>query len=668
MKRRNKKYVRTALLEYKLASEMVSGDFVSETEKAIKKIDECPKINLLTLNDRCRKLNFSFYKKIYASNLEIIKYSIEKICSLPIMSACLEYNNENLFHDFIKIKYLKDQKKKNNIYKSLNAYVNRVSYKSLYGGLMGFYSLAKSRQKNNGIFDKIKPVLIFEKNRFFISTRTELTEDFYNNPTIIKNGELIYFRYDSNKEQIVKIKNPSILNILQKIKNKKILNKLIELNIVSLESGEISEICFKRKGSLKFKNIKLNNKIKLNKNNVYDLINAATFNIDKNIYIAFERAANIYLDLLENQLASIHTEKKYLGNIVKKCLKKRRREKYSLLNFIIDYRDDILKLREKRKNCHYLFYKKFFSKIQPNKNVGEITFDNWRVKDKKIRKNLEFYFSTCKIQGEQYIVVENISPMGIFSSRFDYFIKDNHDSSIISKHDNLLEPIEIIFAPQNPELFHSFRRKRYTKFYLNINNFIKYPQKNILNINDVCIALNGDGLPVLYSSKLNKYFDPVIHSTLPAEQSLIVTFLRMISQSQEEVYELPKLLPNNNSDLDYIPRIIIENLILSKKIWRISTKDINVIKGSVPKYNEYLYLLRLFRAKKIPRFINIFSPQDSSPRPIDLYNPLSLLSFKKYSKEKFIYIEEMLPSPEHVDFFDKQIGHFNQYFYTFDLR
>jgi len=258
--------------------------------------------------------------------------------------------------------------------------------------------------------------------------------------------------------------------------------------------------------------------------------------------------------------------------------------------------------------------------------------------------------------------------MGIFSSRFDYLIKDNRDSSIISNCGNSLEPIEIIFTPQDSGLFHSFRRKNYTKFYLNINNFIKYQQKNILNINNVYIALDGAGLPVLYSSKLNKYFDPVTHSTLSAEQSLITTFLRMISQNQEEVGELPKLLTNNNDGLDYIPRIIIENVIISKKIWRISIKDINITKGSMPKYNEYLYLLRLFRIKKIPRFINVFSLQDSSPRPIDLYNPLSLLLFKKYNKEKFIYIEEMLPSPEHVDFFDEQFGHFNQYFYTFDLE
>jgi len=402
MKRRDKKYIRTALLKYNFTSGMIGENFIGETKRALKKIDEYPKINLLTFNDRCRKLNFSFYKKIYDSNLEIIKYSIEKICSLPIMNACLEYNNENLSHDFIKIKYLKNQKKKNNIYKSLTAYVNRVSYKSLYGGLMGFYSLVKSKQKNYKYFNKIKPILLSEKNRLYISSNNKPAKDIYINPTIIKDDELIYFRHENNKEQIVKIKNPSILNILQDIVCKtgkhplgKILNKLIDLKIVSLNSREISEICFKRKASLKFKNIKLNNRIRLNKNNVYDLINAATFDIDKNVYIAFEKAAHIYLDLLDNQLASIHAEKKYLGNIVKKYFKKTKKEKCLLLNFIIDYKNDILKLREKRKNCHDLFYKKFFSKIQSNKNVEEIKFDKWKIENKKIRKDLEWRTICC---------------------------------------------------------------------------------------------------------------------------------------------------------------------------------------------------------------------------------------------------------------------------------
>jgi len=171
-------------------------------------------------------------------------------------------------------------------------------------------------------------------------------------------------------------------------------------------------------------------------------------------------------------------------------------------------------------------------------------------------------------------------------------------------------------------------------------------------------------LTTIYSSKFKKKFDPVIHSTQPAEQSIVTVFLRMIGRDQEEVYDLPKLLPDKINGSEYIPRIIIKDLIISKRIWRIPIGDINVIKGSAPKYNEYLHLISLFNAKKIPRFINIFSFNDNKPRPIDLYNPFSLLSFKKYDKESHIYIEEMLPSPEYIDSFNAKIGHFNQYHYT----
>ena len=134
----------------------------------------------------------------------------------------------------------------------------------------------------------------------------------------------------------------------------------------------------------------------------------------------------------------------------------------------------------------------------------------------------------------------------------------------------------------------------------------------------------------------------------------------MISQTQEEVYDFPRLLPTDDSGLDYIPRVVIQNVIISKRIWRISTRDLLIIKGSMIKFNEYLHLMRLINTKKIPRFVNAFAESDANKRAFDLFNPFSLIMLKRYREEKFVYVEEMLPSPQSVDLLDQQIGHLSQ--------
>ncbi len=692
MKDKNKNYARFALLEYKSISKIVNGIFINETKKSISKTEKYPKLNLLTINNRCKKLNLSFYEKQYGDNLEFIKRRVEKIYSSSIMNACLKYNNKQLFIDFKNLKHFKDEKIRNNIYKSLISYINRVSYNSVYGGLMGFYSLVGLEKDNCKFSNKTKLVLLSEKNRFFTVANNESFKDVHLNPTIlIKNNDIIYFKHNNNKEQIIKINNPLILRILRTtinqnlyvdngldfkkelVKNgtlKKINNnflnevsrKMIEFGLLGMGQKEISMIYLKNKKHLRSRDIKLNRNIKLRDNDVYDVVNTNIFHINKNTYSDFKKSIYIYLDLLNGQLCGIHAEKESLGAILKQHLKKTKKDKCLLLDFIVNNKAEILKLKRKRENFYLSFYEKFFPAIQSNETDREIRFNHWKIQNKKTRRNLEFYFSICEINGERHAVIENISPIEILSSRFDYLT----NKEPIYGSNNSLEPIEIIFTPPNLKLFHAFRRKKYTKYCLNINNYSDYLQQNTLNVNEVYLAIDKTNLPILYSSRLNKYFDPVLHSTLPAEQSIIIVFLRMISQKQEEVYNLPKLLPDRINNLNYMPRIVIKNLVVSKRIWRMSTREIDVIKGSVPKYNEYLYLIRLFKRKTIPRFITVFSLQDINPRHIDLYNPFSLLIFKKYSHEKFIYIEEMLPSPENADSFNKKSRRFNQYYYRLD--
>jgi|GEM_PF-1656363 len=688
MKRKDKKYLRVTLLEYKPISGMVDDVFISETRKSVDALGEHPKLDPLTINNNCKKLDLSFYEKRYNDNLDILKKRIKIICNLPIMAACLEYNNKQLFHDFKELERLKDRKRENNVYKSLVSYINRVSFDATYGGLMGFYSWAQSVSGSNNIF-KNELNLIFEKNRFLNSNKSKASpKSIYLNPTVIFNKSgVIFFKHENNREQIIKIKNSFAVNVLQAIRShdfiKKKLNfkirfigegdikkvdkdflggifkKLTEAEAIGLRSKEIYKICFKDKKNLDSKSINLNKNIKIKEGSVYDLISAGSFYVDKKVYLDFKKSAYVYLDLLERQLQGIHAEKIYLGKALKQYLEKIKKDKCLLLDFVISQEAKIAEIRKKRDTFCFSFYEKFFSKIQINKAAEKIEFNNWKAENKKIRKDLEFYFSSCRVDGKRHVLIENISPAGVFSSRFDYLV----EGKSFIKDSSKVEPIEVIFTPSSPKLFHAFRRKVYTRYFLNINNYIKHSKQRVLNINEIYLVLDKMDLPTLYSPRLDKYFDPVIHSTLPVEQSRITAFLRMISRAQEEVYALPRLLPDMIDGLNYVPRIVINDLIISRRIWQLLTKDVNIIKGSMPKYNEYLYLIRLFKKKKIPRFVNLFSPGNKNVRPIDLYNPMSLLLFKKYSEEEFVYIEEMLPSPEHADHFDEKIGHLSQYYH-----
>ena len=392
----NKNYIRMALLKYESISKLVDDAFIVETKKILNKMAKHPKLDILTINPGCKKLNFSVYGGQYADNLEFIKKHINKVCRLPMMSACLEYNNKLLSHDFRKLKYLKDQKDKNNIYKSLTSYINRASYNATYGGLMGIYSTIKITEGNHRSSAN-KLSLFVEKDRFISKNISKNTQDnIYLNPSIIlKNTEVVYIKYENNKEQVIKIHNPLFVSILQIIKDQSLLmrnklsfkrtiikkgilrkkdddllnnifNKMIELDLVRLRSKRISEVCFKDKKYIKILEVGLKKNIKLDSGNVYDLINENALYLNENIYSCFKKSASLYLDLLNGQLSAIHEEKVFLGMILRKYLKKINNDKCLLLDFVINHKDEILWLRKKRENYGLSYYENFISLIKLN--------------------------------------------------------------------------------------------------------------------------------------------------------------------------------------------------------------------------------------------------------------------------------------------------------------
>ncbi len=367
-----------------------------------------------------------------------------------------------------------------------------------------------------------------------------------------------------------------------------------------------------------------------------------------------------YLNLINKQILHIKEEKKQICELLKIRFKKNKKKECNLLSFIANNIVEINEIRDKRKIFNSYFQDEILPRINKNlsSDIEQVSINNSNSNIETDGK-YELYFSSCYINDKSYHLVNGISPSGIFSSRPDYLFLQKTKLKQLN-----CEPIEILFDNCNKNMHHSARRLKYCRWGLNINFPVKNGDMQIINIGDISLTVDENDFPRLYYSRLKKYFDPVIHSTLSAAQSTIVKFLRMISEAQEEVYYLPTIELNKTDNIDYFPRVILKNIIVSKRKWTIPTRFINIIKGSEPKFNEYLYLVKFFNEYYIPRFINILpNEKNGIYRPIDIYNPYSLLQIKKYKGNSHVTIEEMLPSPETINNENKPENRLSHYLY-----
>ncbi|MFA6105066.1 MAG: hypothetical protein WC725_00495 [Patescibacteria group bacterium] len=693
MRVKNHDYIRTTSVEYNQAVKLVSTTFINETFRMLYKFGKFPKLDIRTIDERCGKVDMTAYIKSYGKCISSIKSRLYKLTFSPVISVCIAYNNKPLLDDFEKIKYSTNKKRNNNVFRSLNFFISRATFDATYGGLFGFYSHFRFVSSHNVSFNK-KLLLFSEKNRLDVdSVKISKSNVFSLNPTIvISENYVMYFRYKKNEEEVIKVHSKEVVRLFKKLASAKsnlislddlenaikltgirknfdnkyylsFVSKLIDLGLIKRDPISVKNKLFKNRSfDIPFEAKSIRG-IKDEKHSIYDLYNVNNVYVENSLSNEFKASTSIYLNLLNQQLQSIHNEKVYLGNILRQYLKNINKDRCGLLDFVVVFKDEILNLKKSRANNSFSFYEKFLNEINTNKKAEEVQFKNIFTQKSEVKSDLEFYLSVCKINNKNRILINCISPSGVLSSRFDYILKSKRTIF----HRSMYEPIEVIFEPQNINLFHSFRRNKYTKYFLNINCNLNNLRQEVINANSICLTIGESGLPVLFSPETNMFFDPVVHSTLSAEHSIILVFLRMISRCQEEIDVLPRLLPDRVKGLNYIPRVVVENLIISKRIWKIELVEINIINGSIPKYNEYLYLMNYFKVRKIPRFVTVFSPLNEKQKFLDLYNPFAFLLFKKYKNEKYIFFEEMMPSPNNVSDFDEKNKHFNQYFFTHQI-
>ena len=130
-----------------------------------------------------------------------------------------------------------------------------------------------------------------------------------------------------------------------------------------------------------------------------------------------------------------------------------------------------------------------------------------------------------------------------------------------------------------------------------------------------------------------------------------------LSPSQSKIYQLFSYLTNLDSfhsplggtaktrlelDLDYQPRIVIGNLLISRERWRINK---NELLSMQPMKNDVLSMLKWFSKKGIPAEFYVYTDLDIKPHYCRLGTSFDSSNFFSIANnlEQYCYIEEVYP-------------------------
>jgi hypothetical protein len=634
MQKKINQLARQTSLDYNIVINLLDDSFAKSTQSFVADFYVILKKNNYFCSNDMNSERINEYQALYNGNLEILKEKLLKVANSRLLRLFLEYNNKFLFSELNSLENIQDKQKINNFYKSISAYINRLALNPVHGGFSGVYSKIYF-SRNNAVAKNNRVKLKILEQKISLSLKKCEGDNVCINPTIFtQDNNTIYFRFKDNAEEIIKIKDIDSATLFNKFKINGKVNKLIDAGIVNKSFSDLNSNCFSKYRFINKYSSLVDERLRIKDNYVYDLVNCNRLIVNSDIVRNFDLAASTYLSFLKKQLLSLQNEKKIIGNILIKYLNNTGKDSCLLLDFIVRFKDEIEKIRNNRVD----FDKFFEDQVYSSMSKDSLVWQNRKIIADKTIGNFEFYFSIHKVDNKELYYFENISPSGIFSSRLDYLFKQSKGKGYAK---DKLEPLEIIFAPQDHKLYHAYRRRKTTTYYLNINQFVKSSSRYLININEIELVFDDDYCPTIYCKRLNKRFDPVIHSTLSASDSIILIFLRMISRSQEEVYELPRFLPTNNEATD-LPRLIVNNVIISSRKWCFQLSELNIIKGSAPSADEFISIISKLLDRKVPRFFKIVC-HGEDPRIIDMYNPFSLLQIKKYKNCEFIYLEEILP-------------------------
>ena len=405
-------YSRCWIFQFSEISKIISKDFYTLTNEIVSNINW--KTTLYLLDEKCKNEKFiNYFQKFNEEKINIEKYLLYVFKNTKL-KYIIKYNNLELYNRLVCL--AKDNNLTSKEYTTINSYLNRSTYNSIYGGFTSFYSPLKKVKKNQYSIsnNKIELCLIEEKNKLL---NIKLNKKcYFLNQTLSFNtslSKMIFYVSNSSEEHIIQTVNYKIIYNL--LKNKVFYNieklKLFiskKLNTSINDTGILVDKFIKIwliSYSYKFKKnndllnsissrkiYNFNKNIYLNPNNIYDILNKNQIKVDQKIYSDFEKTICIYEYFLSNQLKNIWNELEE----IKKISWIKKNEKVPVLEFIVNNFDTISLILEKRKNYKFDFENKVIDIINDNAYEDIIILDNIDKSDiflKKFVSNLKLSIS-----------------------------------------------------------------------------------------------------------------------------------------------------------------------------------------------------------------------------------------------------------------------------------
>ncbi|MFJ5763717.1 lantibiotic dehydratase [Lysinibacillus sp. NPDC093210] len=135
-----------------------------------------------------------------------------------------------------------------------------------------------------------------------------------------------------------------------------------------------------------------------------------------------------------------------------------------------------------------------------------------------------------------------------------------------------------------------------------------------------------------------------------------------ISPGNERIYKLLNYISLQNNlnlnghaysrielDLDYQPRICIDNLVISRERFRLRLRDFDFLNSKSPLSKKLIEIFNLFIKLNLPMEFFVYTDINFKATYINLKTIYDLLIFQRAIKNtnNFIYIEELLPQKKH---------------------
>ena len=209
----------------------------------------------------------------------------------------------------------------------------------------------------------------------------------------------------------------------------------------------------KKNDGIKHCNISSITRRRFSEDFTHDIFNHYNYYIGKSYYDNCRKSIDVVRNYLQEQLNDIHNEKRYIGRLLQKYLKQINKKECLLLDFIITHRNEIIKLRERRRSYGTNTINELVRVLRQGQHQEAVIFKIKATPHQKKLRKLELFFSSCRIKDNQYYIFERVAPVGVLSSRYEYISSVRRKLKCVGG----VDPLEVIFRPLDSKWFHAFR-------------------------------------------------------------------------------------------------------------------------------------------------------------------------------------------------------------------